>query len=84
MIYRMNLASFNRWSSFDKALRFGSENRRGDCLTGLAPRYMLSVCLASSLVTPDMHVRWTPGKDLPVLTEELNERACLYDIEVSG
>src|SRR5664279_5121335 len=49
LISRMNLAARSRLISSPMALRFGSENRRIDCLIGLSSGYTLRECSANSL-----------------------------------
>src|SRR5664279_1612731 len=74
LISRMNLAARSRLISSTMLLGFGSENRRIDCLIGLASGYTSRECSANSLGYA-WHVRWTPGEDFPVLTEKFDERA---------
>src|SRR5664279_1603609 len=54
LISRMNLAARTRLISSPMAVCFGSENRRIDCLIGLASRYTSRECSANSLGMPGM------------------------------
>src|SRR5664279_2618545 len=54
LISRINLAAWSRLISSPMVVRFGSENRRIDCLIGLASGYTSRECLANSLGMPGM------------------------------
>src|SRR5664279_5646175 len=54
LISQMNLAARSRLISSPMAVRFGSENRRIDCLIGLASGYTSRECSANSLGMPSM------------------------------
>ena len=78
LISRMKFAANNRLISSPIALRLGSEHCRMACCTGLTSLKTSSECSVNSLGTPGMSAG-THAKIFPVLTEEFDERAYLYD-----
>ena len=63
------------------ALRLSSLKRRRNYLTGFAFRINVKSVL-SEFPRYTWHVGWFPCKDVPVLTDELDERAFLFWIQV--
>ena len=78
----MNLAAKSRATSSPMDLCLSSLKRQRNCLTGLKLQVNIKSVL-SEFPQYTWHVRRFPCKDVMVLTDELDERAFLFGIQVS-